>query len=112
VSAIAALAEVARARMMDHGANGIISAHDQLISAYPDELRQLLEWALAKRHRFDPKVWNWRVHDAGDYIMYALGLVGVASTAELLRHYIHDPELGVAAVEATRQIEARATGVQ
>jgi hypothetical protein len=27
-----------------------------------------------------------------------------------LRHYIHDAELGVAAVDAIRQIEARATG--
>jgi hypothetical protein len=28
--------------------------------------------------------------------------------AEVLRHYIHDPELGVAAVQAVRQIDARA----
>jgi len=26
----------------------------------------------------------------------------------VLRHYIHDPELGVAAVHAVRQIDARA----
>jgi hypothetical protein len=112
VPATVAFADVARARMMDHGADGIIAAHDQLISAYRDELRQLLEWALAHRNRFDPKVWNWRVHDAEDYIVHTLGLVGVASTAELLRHYIHDPDLGVAAVDAIRQIEARGTGAQ
>ena len=62
--------------------------------------RRTFRGALAHRNRFDPKVWNWRVHNVGHYIVRALGLVGVASSAELLRHYIHDPELGVAAVDA------------
>ncbi|MGB6514758.1 MAG: hypothetical protein WBF57_17615 [Mycobacterium sp.] len=108
VPATAVLADVARARMMDHGADGIVAVHDQLITSYPCQVRQLLEWALVHRDQFDPKVWNWRVHNVHDYIVRALGLVGIASTAEVLRHYIHDPELGVAAVQAVRQIDARA----
>jgi hypothetical protein len=110
VPATAVFAEVARAGMMDHRADSPLAAQDLLIRAYRDQLRQLLEWALAHRDQFNPKVWNWQVHDVGEYIVRALGRVGVASTAELLRHYIHDAELGVAAVDAIRQIEARATG--
>lgn len=88
---------------MDHRADSPLAAQDLLIRAYRDQLRQLLEWALAHRDQFNPKVWNWQVHDVGEYIVRALGRVGVASTAELLRHYIHDAELGVAAVDAIRQ---------
>jgi len=32
----------------------------------------------------------------------------VCKATEVLRHYIHDPELGVAAVQAVRQIDAQA----
>jgi hypothetical protein len=37
----------------------------------------------------------------------APGAVGVASTADMLGHYIHDAELGETAVAAIKQIENR-----
>lgn len=46
--------------------------------------------------------------DTATYAVRVLGRVGNADTANLLRHhYVQDPDIGRAAVEAVRAIDAR-----
>lgn len=83
------------------------TAHEKLIGAFPDELRRLLEWGLTNRDRLTSKFDFPDVQERDRYIVTALGQVGVASTASLLRAYVVDPELGDAAVASVRALENR-----
>lgn len=85
------------------------SAHGALLAAYPDQARGLLEWALAHRGDLFGQRKQWTPWGSlSSYVVDALGQVGTASTADLLRHhYVHDPELGRRAVDAIHAIDAR-----
>ncbi|MGB8403860.1 MAG: hypothetical protein WCE30_07320 [Mycobacterium sp.] len=86
-----------------------IHPHRALTTAYPDQIRHLLERALTHRdelpavhHEWDP------MGDTATYAVRVLGRVGNADTADLLRHhYVHDPQLGHDAIEAVHAIDAR-----
>ena len=95
------------ARMVYSGEQEPFAPYHALLGAYPEQVRLLLEWALPRRDQLDlPRrhaVWN-----LGGYLVRALGEVGTAETADLLRtHYVHDAELGHDAVAAVRAIDAR-----
>ncbi|WP_420619095.1 hypothetical protein [Candidatus Poriferisocius sp.] len=79
----------------------------QMAEDHPDSMRHLFEWALDNladipTHPF--------FHDNGalNFTIRMLGLVGDETTAEYLRIYTLDPEVGSAAVHAIRQITDRA----
>jgi hypothetical protein len=80
--------------------------YERLISAYPDQVRFLLQWGLPNRTRLVPAM---RVaHDElPRYMIGQLGRVGDAATVALLHAYLPDPDLGAGAVEAIRTIERR-----
>ncbi|WP_216854635.1 NERD domain-containing protein [Rhodococcus opacus] len=95
------------ARMVYSGEQEHFAPYHALLGAYPKQVRLLLEWALPRRDQLDlPRrhaVWN-----LGGYLVRALGEVGTAETADLLRtHYVHDSELGHNAVAAVRAIDSR-----
>jgi hypothetical protein len=112
VAATCVLAEVQSAlRFANHWAsmNGEpqFDPHQMLLTSYPEQVRQLLEWALGHRDQFGP-VQPRGPWSAGKYIVRTLAAVGTADTADLLRHnYIHDDELGGDVVTAVHTIDAR-----
>ena len=82
------------------------SAIQQLYAAYPRQLQELFERALADP---EPLITQQIGHLGGpvSFIMRALGEVGDASSAERLRAHTLDPRDGQAAVSAIRRIYAR-----
>ena len=106
IPATVILCEMQQAEIIDHTPFDVTpSVHDRLLNVYPDQVRQLLEWALNHRNQFGNPL--WRAYTVDDYIVRALGTVGTASTADMLRNYVDDPELGHAAVAAVKAIETR-----
>jgi hypothetical protein len=83
------------------------SVHDWLMRAYPDEVRQLLEWGLAHRDKLPTRFHPVDTVQRQQYIVRTLGQVGTTATAMLLRSYVADPALGSEAVTAIRQIDQR-----
>lgn len=86
-----------------------IDPHRVLLATYPDQIRRLLEWALAHRGDLAPGGQRWDPMGGTDhYVVRMLGVLGTASTADLLRHhYVHDPGLGRDAIDAVHAIDAR-----
>lgn len=85
--------------------------HDRLVAAYPDQVLQLLEWGLINRDKLTDCLRSgppdWRADRRNQHLLNELGRLGNARTASLLRAYVVDPDIGNAAVEAIRGIEAR-----
>jgi hypothetical protein len=80
---------------------------ERLIDDYPARLRELFEWAL--EHPADvPTHPIRRAVGADHFVIRMLGAVGDEGTAERLRVYTLDPDVGRAAVDAIRQIHQRA----
>jgi hypothetical protein len=79
-----------------------------MLAAHRDRIRQVLEWALTHRDNFG-KGFQTRVSPEwlDRFVVHTLGQVGTRDTAELLREYVTDADLGQAAVEAIRDIERR-----
>lgn len=107
IYATAVLHDIHSARMVHSGKQEGFVPYHTLLTAYPDQVRLLLEWALPRRDKLDlphrHAVWN-----LGRYLIHALGEVGTTETADLLRtHYVHDSELGHDAVDAVRTIDSR-----
>lgn len=84
------------------------SPHRMLVHTYPEQLRQLTEWALAHRAQLTRPDWPHAYGDLAVYAIRTLALVGTADTADLLRHhYIHDTALGREAIHAVQAIDTR-----
>lgn len=77
--------------------------HQLLEQAYPDRIRALMLHALT--HRKELK--DWDASGAQQTIVAVLAEVGDHQTAEILRHYVHHPELGATAIAAIKTIESR-----
>jgi hypothetical protein len=105
--ATAVFCEIRRAMIADYNTDKSYVPHELLVQTYPDELRRLMEWALAHREDFSPPAWPFPAWDVPAFVVETLGQVGDASTAGMLRHYLHDPDLGKDAVAAIRRIETR-----
>jgi hypothetical protein len=105
--ATAILNDIYHAMLMNYPGEEHFSPHQTLLAAYPEQVRQVLEWALTHRDEFTGP--NRRgVWDIGSYVVRVLGQAGTGETADLLRHnYVHDAELGEDAVAAVHAIDAR-----
>lgn len=88
------------AAMLD--AHGSTPPHTLLLDLYPEEMRTVLEWALQHRDRLATTPGR---RDRDAYIVTTLGVVGSRATADILRRYVHDPDLGALAVAAVRRLE-------
>ena len=69
----------------------------------PEQVRTLMQWALT--HRGELK--EWPDPHIERYVVDTMGRVGVAATAEMLRHYVDHPDLGPSAIAAIKAIESR-----
>jgi hypothetical protein len=105
-AAIGVLAAIQRARATSSYVHQRPRTHDRLAAAYPDQLRELLQWGLPNRGRLVRAAWV-SAGELSRYIIGELGQVGDTATAALLHAYLPDPELGPLAVEALRTIERR-----
>jgi hypothetical protein len=97
----------ANPELVNYGDMKPVRPYGALLDTYPEQVRRLLESALVHRDTLTAahggSVWN-----LGSYVVRALGDVGTAQTADLLRHhYIHDAELGRSAIAAVHAIDAR-----
>ncbi|MBS1691174.1 MAG: ATP-binding protein [Actinobacteria bacterium] len=110
-AAVSILCELYRANseLLSSDQKSTIHPHRALLDAYPDQIRGLLQWALTHRDELPGGRQEWDpMGGTSTYAVRVLGLVGTATTADLLRHhYVHDPDLGRAAVEAVHAIDAR-----
>lgn len=83
------------------------SVHDQLVQAYPHQLRDLLQWSIAHRDQLTTCFRSEDGQRRDRYFLDTLGRVGDAATATLLRNYANDAALAGAAALAIRAIERR-----
>ncbi|WP_432973583.1 NERD domain-containing protein [Dactylosporangium sp. CA-233914] len=83
------------------------SHYEQLLTTWPDQCRQLLEWCIQSPDRITATFSNGPAHNARQYLVGALAHVGTQSTAELLKPHITDPDIGAAVVATIRAIERR-----
>jgi hypothetical protein len=105
--ATAVFCEIRRAMIADYNTDKSYVPHELLVQTYLDAVRRLMEWALAHREDFSPPARPFPAWDVPAFVVETLGRVGDASTAGMLRHYLHDPDLGKDAVAAIRRIETR-----
>ncbi|MHC6214752.1 NERD domain-containing protein [Rhodococcus ruber] len=100
------LHDIYRATLINYNQDRF-APHQTLLAAYPDQVRQLLEWALARRDELAASP-HHAGRNLGGYLVRTLGEVGTEQTADLLRsHYVLDAELGQHAVASVHAIEAR-----
>lgn len=107
-AAVDVLFMVRSANMLGCYAHPAAAPYERLISAYPDQVRALLQWGLPNRARLVPTIERLGPdRDLANYMIGELGQVGNAVTMALLHAYLPDPGLGPVAVEAIRTIERR-----
>lgn len=96
--------------LVNYGDMESFEPHQDMVTGYPERVRELLEWALAHREAIHATKWDI-FGGIGSYAVRTLARVGTAHTADLLRHhYVHDTELGGDAVAAVHAIDARTRG--
>jgi hypothetical protein len=92
---------------------GMMSSNPPVLAhireAFPNQLRELLLIALTRRHHAEPVISRgiFSLTERDRFIIDALGQVGDAEVAAVLRRYLTEAELGRSAVTAIRAIEAR-----
>jgi len=69
----------------------------QVLTAFPDEIRPILEWSL-RYHTALTSMFARSHDDRLSHIVSMLAAVGNATTADLLRAYIDDLHLGSSAI--------------
>ena len=107
-AAVDVLFMVRSANVLGSYAHPAAAPYERLISAYPDQVRALLQWGLPNRARLVPTIERLGLdRDLPNYMIGELGRVGNADTVALLHAYLPDPDLGPVAVEAIRTIERR-----
>ncbi|MCK0177106.1 nuclease-related domain-containing protein [Mycolicibacterium sp. F2034L] len=101
--ATAVLSDMRFALVPGYNSDTEFAPHDLLLAAYPEEIRIVMQWALT--HRDELK--EWPDPHIERYVVNTLGRVGIAATAEMLRHYVDHPDLGQPAIAAIKSIESR-----
>jgi hypothetical protein len=86
---------------------GAVRVHGELVERFPVQVRQLMEWGLANRDSVMSQFQDFDEHARSKYVVDVLAVVGDQETISMLQHYVLDPELGSAAVEAVRRLERR-----
>ncbi|MFD6756154.1 NERD domain-containing protein [Micromonospora gifhornensis] len=80
----------------------------QLLRAFPDEIRTILEWSLKHQASLTSIFGDRRFgNELAEKIVHLLGCVGDAGTVELLRAYTDDKALGRDAIRSLRMIQGR-----
>jgi hypothetical protein len=93
--------------LVNYGDLAYFEPYQALLAAYPDQVRELLEWALSHRDELTKDAWD-PMGGIDNFVVRTLGRVGTAQTANVLRHhYVHDTQLGRDAIDAVHAIEAR-----
>jgi hypothetical protein len=80
--------------------------YELLLTAWPDQMRQLIEWAVQNAHLLVASL-KYPAHDCPERLVEDLATIGTAETATLLKDHIGDARIGDAAVAAIRAIEQR-----
>jgi hypothetical protein len=101
--AVNVLVEIASASVMTP--DKASSPHPLLLGRFASEVRTILEWALQHRDQLPQAIGG---RDRTRYIVETLGMIGTPATADLLRRYVHDPDVGDLAVRAIRRMERAA----
>lgn len=78
-----------------------------LLEAWPDQVRQLLEWGVANPDRVVATFDNGPSWDGRRQLVSDLALVGDDGTVALLQAYLNDPEVGAEAVATVRALQHR-----
>jgi hypothetical protein len=83
------------------------SMYERLLTAWPDQIRQLIEWAVRNPDRLLATFNNGPAHDVLPRLVEDLAVIGTDDTATLLQSYVSEAEIGNAAVTAIRAIKRR-----
>jgi hypothetical protein len=106
-AAVDVLTHVRAARMWEHSSDSP-GLYERLLKAWPAEMRRLAEWATRNQGQITATFDNGPAHDWRRHLVDDLAIIGTAETARLLHDYVHDPEIGPAAVATIRAIKSRA----
>jgi hypothetical protein len=83
------------------------SMYERLLATWPDQTRQLIEWAVRNPDRLIATFDNGPAHHAVRQLVADLANIGNMDTVAQLQQYIGDTELGYSAVTAIRSIKQR-----
>jgi len=108
-AAVDVLSMVQQASAIGSSIHRTSQPYDQLVEAYPGQIRALLQWGLPNRGRLVSTM-QLPARELAGYMIGELGRLGDTGTVALLHAYLPDPELGPAAVKAIRTIERRLAG--
>jgi hypothetical protein len=100
------LAHLKAARMREHNPDEP-GMYERLLAACPDQVRQLIEWAIRNPDRLVATFTNGPAQDHLGDLVEDLAVIGTDDTATLLQSYVSDTEIGSAAVTAIRAIKRR-----
>jgi hypothetical protein len=100
------LAHLKAARMHEH-TDGEPGMYERLLTACPDQVRQVIEWAVRNPGRLTATFSNGPADDRLVTLIEDLAVIGTEDTATLLQSYTSDAEIGSAAVTAIRAIKRR-----
>jgi hypothetical protein len=81
--------------------------YERLLTAWPDQIRQLIEWAVRHPDRLLATFNRGPAHDGLPRLVEDLAIIGTDDTATLLQGHVSDAEIGNAAVTAIRAIKRR-----
>lgn len=81
--------------------------YDRLLTRWPDQMRQLIEWAVRNPERLRATFENGPARNPRQRLIEDLAVVGTDDTAALLQSYVSDTDIGDAAVNAIRRIKRR-----
>jgi hypothetical protein len=100
------LAHLKAARMHEHN-DGEPGMYERLLTACPDQVRQVIEWAVRNPNRLTAIFSNGPADDRLVSLIEDLAVIGTDDTATLLQSYASDAEIGSVAVTAIRAIKRR-----
>lgn len=100
------LAHLKAARMREHNPDEP-GMYERLLAACPDQVRQLIEWAIRNADRLVDTFTNGPAQDRLADLVEDLAVIGTNDTATLLQSYVSDTEIGRAAVTEIRTIKRR-----
>lgn len=83
------------------------SMYERLLTAWPDQIRKLIEWAVRHPDQLLATFSNGPAHDRLPSLVEDLAIIGTDDTATLLQSYVSEAEIGKAAVTAIRAIKRR-----
>ena len=105
-AAVDVLAHLKSARTWEYN-SAEPSMYERLLAAWPDQIRQLIEWAVRHQDRLLATFNNGPAHDRLPRLVEDLAIIGTDDTATLLQSYVSEAEIGNAAVTAIRAIKRR-----